>query len=181
MDEASSRARQSLRLPRGRYFRILSGVAFGRGLRLNNPYRLQTELGDDARSFSLTATYLDLSAAIALGAPDGVQHGVTLHGSIALDGIAQEVITPAYLVVYQPAPRWLVSGRAGLPVILEPDANVGFEVAARGGMLLTGSLGVAADVVADLFYGAATLDTGRSAIPVVSVQLGAFYQYEGLP
>src|SRR5689334_12933139 len=42
------------------YQHWLGGVGVGKGLRLNNPYRLPRVLGDDAESLSLTATYLDV-------------------------------------------------------------------------------------------------------------------------
>ena len=38
----------------------LLALAVGRGVRFNNPYRLEEPLGDTAESVSLAATYLDV-------------------------------------------------------------------------------------------------------------------------
>ena len=72
-------------------------------------------------------------------------------------------------------------GRAGLPIVVEPDANLGFEIAGGGACFATASLGVTAELVGDLFFGAATLDQSRTAIPIVSAELGVIYEYEVLP
>jgi hypothetical protein len=156
-------------------------VGVGRGIRFQNPYRLQTELGSDAESLSLTATYLDLSIAGLLAGGPTLFHGVTLHASFALDGITQEVFTPSYLFFKRFDPRWAVLGRAGIPIVLEPDANVGFEVAGGGVYYLTAGVGLTASLVGSLFFGASTLDSARPAIPILSMELGAVYDYEGLP
>lgn len=55
----------------------------------NNPYRLATQLGEDARSVSLTATYADLGLGLAFGPPDGLQHGAAVHASFALAGVSR--------------------------------------------------------------------------------------------
>jgi hypothetical protein len=166
---------------RGTYMRLLAGVGLGRGVRLNNPFRLSTQLGDSSQSLSATANYFDAWLAAAFGEPDGVQHGIAVHGALALDGIAQEVITPGYLAWWQPSIRFGVFGRAGLPIVIEPDANVGYEVAIGGIFWVTAAFGAGAEIVGDLFYGAATPEVGRTVIPVVSLQLGAVYQFEVLP
>lgn len=163
------------------YYRLFGGLALGRGIRFNNPYRLQTELGDGAESLSLTATYADAWAGAALGSPDGFQQGAVLHGSKATDGITQEVLTPGYIALYPIGHRFIVGGRVGLPIVIEPDANVGAEIAALGTFLVTAGIGVSAELIGSLFYGAATLDTPRTAIPIVSFQLGASLDYEVLP
>jgi hypothetical protein len=77
--------------------------------------------------------------------------------------------------------RWLVFGRAALPIVVEPDANVGFEVGVGGLFRVTAALGISAELVGSLFYGAATLDNSRTAIPILSMQLGAVFEYEVLP
>ena len=59
----------------GRYARILFGVAGGRGLRFNNPFRLRTQLGSTEQSLSLTAPYIDTHLAALFGNPFGLQHG----------------------------------------------------------------------------------------------------------
>ena len=89
---------------RGRYAHLFGALEVGRGLRLNNPYRLETVLGDDAESLSLTATYLDVSAGAAFGRADLLQHGAALHASFALHGIPQEVLTPSYVAIARSTP-----------------------------------------------------------------------------
>lgn len=166
---------------RGAYAHFLGTVAYGRGLRFNNPYRLATVLGSSAGSLSLTAPYADLSIAAAFGNPDGFQQGAALHASIALTGVPQEVLTPSYLALYRLSPRFLVTGRAGVPLVLEPDFGAGLELAAGGGYLVTAGLGVTAELVGSLFYGAATEQRSITTIPVVSLELGVLVDYEVLP
>jgi hypothetical protein len=162
-------------------YRLSGGVALGRGIRFNNPYRLQTELGNDAESLSLTATYADVHLGVSFGGTGRFSHGAALHASFALDGVPQEVLTPSYVLLYQAAPRLELVGRAGFPIVVEPDTNVGLEVAAGTVFDLTAALGITASLVGDLFYGAATLDSSKTAIPVVSLELGLRYDYEVLP
>lgn len=176
-------AREGARVPefsRGRYAHLFGALEIGRGLRLNNPYRLETVLGDDAESLSLTATYLDLSAGAAFGPPDALQHGASLHVSFALHGIPQEVLTPSYVAMARLAP-FRLHGRVGTPIVLEPDLNIGGEVAAGGAWFLTAGLGVGVELCASLFYGAATYDRSATAIPIVSFQGGLAIDYEVLP
>jgi len=165
---------------RGAYAHLFGGLELGRGLRLNNPYRLETVLGDDAESLSLTATYLDLSAGAAFGPPDRLQHGAALHASFALHGIPQEVLTPSYVAMMRWTP-FRFHGRIGTPIVLEPDANVGGEIAAGAAWLLSAGLGVGLELCASLFYGAATYDRTVTAIPIVSLQGGLAVDYEILP
>ena len=179
-DEAA-RAPSTPLPPLGGEYRLMAGMGIGRGIRFENPYRLQTELGHDAESLSLTATYLDLSVAALLAGGQRVFHGATVHVSFALDGVSQEVVTPSYLLQVRPTPRWAVLGRAGLPIVVEPDANVGFEVAGGGIYYVTAGLGVSASLVGSLFFAAATLESSRPAIPILSMEVGAVYDYEVLP
>ncbi len=116
-----------------------------------------------------------------LGARGALFHGVVIHGSFALDGIAQEVVTPSYLLLVRPDGRWGILGRAGIPIVIEPDANAGFEVSGGGVLYLTAGIGITASLVGSLFFGAATLDSSRPAIPILSLELGALYDYEALP
>jgi hypothetical protein len=179
--DAAGRAPSTPLPPLGGEYRLMVGVGLGRGIRFDNPYRLQTELGNDAQSLSLTATYLDASVAALFAGGQRVFHGVTVHGSFALDGITQEVITPSYLLLVHPVPRWALLGRAGVPIVVEPDANVGFELAGGGVFYLTAGLGITASLVGSLFFSAATLDASRPAIPILSMEIGVLYDYEVLP
>lgn len=165
----------------GTFMHMFGGLAVGRGLRFNNPYRLATPLGDDAESLSLTATYADAWLSATFGDPHGLEHGGSVHFSVALEGVPQEVLTPSYVVLSRLGPRILGYGRAGLPLVLGPDANIGYELALGGAYLVTAGLGLNAELVGDLFYGAATQERAASAIPILSLQLGVLVDYEVLP
>jgi hypothetical protein len=168
-------------IPLGPTYHLFSGIAVGRGLRFDNPYRLPTELGSDAQSLSLTANYLDLSFGATVGNGRALSHGMVLHGSFALDGVPQEVVTPSYLLWWRIVPRFATTFRAGIPIVVEPDFNAGFEAAAQGIFWITSAIGVTVSTVGSLFYGAATLDTPRTAIPILSLEAGAIYDFEVLP
>lgn len=161
--------------------RLLASAGVGTGLRFNNPYRLRTELGADERSVSLTAGYVDLGAAYALGPPDGLQHGVALRCSIALAGVAQQALTPSYLLAYRGEHRFLAFGRLGPSLLLTPDPNVGAEVGAGFAWFLTAGLGLTAELVFDLYAGAGTRQVSAAAYPILSGQLGLLVDYEVLP
>jgi A/G-specific adenine glycosylase len=165
----------------GGYARLLATAALGRGLRFNNPYRLRTQLGDSAESVSLTAPYLDLGGAVAFGAPLGLQHGATLRLSIALEGVAQQSIGASYLALYRADLPLMAWGRAGPALLTEPDVNVGGELGVGGAVFVTGALGFGAEIVGNLFYGAATEDARFTVIPILSGQLGVVVDYEVLP
>ncbi len=166
---------------RGLYLHIMGAVSLGDGLRFNNPYRLSKVLGKTAESLSLTAPYLDLSVAGLLGRPDGLQHGLQVHLSSAVQGISQSVLTPSYIALVRLPPRWLVYGRAGVPVVLDPDATLGLELAAGGAWMASAGLGLTAELVGSVYYGAATEQTPVTTIPVLSLQVGALVDYEVLP
>jgi hypothetical protein len=163
------------------YQHWLGGLYVGRGLRFNNPYRLRRVLGDDASSLSLSATYLDLHVGRTFSAPNGFEHGVAVHFSIATDGIRQEVLTPSYLLVRRLTPRVLSYARAGFPIVLEPDAAVGLEAGLGSAYFFTANLGIGVELDLSLFYGAATIERAVTAIPVASLALGVFFDWEHLP
>jgi len=166
---------------RGEYVHTFGFVGVGRGLRFNNPYRLETVLGDDAESLSLSATYLDLAVGATLGDAHALQHGAVAHLSIATDGITQEVLSLSYVLLHPFGARFLATARGGVPIILEPDLNAGFELAVGGAVLLSAAFGIGAELVGNLFYGAATLDRSVTVIPMLSLQVGVWVDYEVLP
>lgn len=166
---------------RGRYVHLFGTAAVGRGLRLNNPYRLETVLGRDAESLSLSAWYADVGLGATLGDPEGWQHGVVVRESHALDGVPQDVVTPGYTLLRRFRPRYQAFARAGVPVVVRPDLSWGLEAAIGGVWLVTAALGCTAEVVGSVFYGAATWDRAATAIPIVSLQLGAWLDAELLP
>lgn len=167
--------------PPGRYVRFLFSAASGVGFRFNNPYRLSTELGDDASSVSLTAPFIDFAASVLGGPPSFVQHGGSLHVGSSLTGPGQPYLTPSYILAYRASLPILVYGRIGTPIVLAPDPNIGAEVAASLSYFFTAGIGVTTEIGFDLFYGAATLDEQYTAIPVLFAQLGVVADYELLP
>lgn len=167
--------------PPSGYFRMVGTLAFGRGLRFNNPYRLQTQLGAEPESVSLTATYIDLGAAVSFGKPNGIQHGGALHLSAALTGVSQAVLTPSYFAAYRGPYRVMANARFGPAFILSPDAGAGFELAAAGGFFVTAKIAVYAELVGNIFYGAGTTEVRYGVYPILSGQLGLMIDHEVLP
>jgi hypothetical protein len=151
-------------------------LSLGKGVHFNNPYRLGST---DAVGF--TATYVDLGLGVVFGPPNGLQHGGRLGLSLATDGVAQEVLDFSYVALLPVGEHALLRGRAGVPVVLNPDSTVGLELGVGAAWLFTGGLGVTADLVGNLFYGAATQDRETTTIPVLALQIGAFFDHEVLP
>jgi hypothetical protein len=182
-ESATRRAEERVQQERSRimasnYVHWFGSLALGRGLRFNNPYRLERVLGDDAESMSLSALYADVAAGLAQGDPSGLQHGLGVHLSAALTGIRQEVLTPSYRLLFRPQSRWSWTGRFGLPLVLEPDVTAGFEVGVGAVCRFLAGLGIYAELIGSIFYGAATLDHDRTTIPMLSSQIGIWIDYE---
>jgi hypothetical protein len=172
----------ALKRPPPATFHVMASVFFGDGFRFNNPYRLRTQLGESAKTVSVTAPYVDLGVALAIGSAFGIQHGAALNLSVGLAGVAQSALAPSYIGVYRgDSARWMGFGRIGPAILLSPDANVGLEIGAGGAAFVTAKLAVTAEVVGDLFYGAATRETGFPAYPILSLQLGLLFDHEVLP
>ena len=163
------------------YVHVLSTASIGDSLRFNNPFRLSNQLGDSGESLSRTPVYGNIGLGLALGDPNGLQHGAALQWNRSLAGLPQHVVTPSYLLMVDGWRPWLVFGRAGLPVVLNPDPNVGGELAIGGAYLLTAGLGLQAELIGNVFYGAATWDKKITTIPMLSVQAGIIVDYEVLP
>jgi hypothetical protein len=104
-----------------------------------------------------------------------------LHFSIALDGVTQEVLSPSYLLLHSLLPDLSAYGRVGVPLVLEPDLGGGVELATGAVWFVTAGMGVTAELVGSLFFGAATWERDPSVIPIASLQLGAWFEYEVLP
>lgn len=163
------------------YKQIFATVMGGTGLRFNNPYRLSTPLGDNAESVSRAPAFLDLGLAMTLlGDPLGLQHGPSLRTTFAIEGQAQAVFTPSYMLWRRKGPLALF-GRGGVPIVLSPDLTWGLEGAVGGAFFFLGGIGVAAEIVGDLFYGTGTTDVGVATYPMLSGQLGLIGTYEVLP
>jgi hypothetical protein len=160
----------------GTYLHTFGELSLGKGVHTNNPYRLGSN-----NAFGFTATYLDLGLGLALGPPSGLQHGGQISLSLALDGIAQEVLGFSYVALLPVGEHAILRGRAGLPIVLNPDSAVGFELGLGAAWLFTGGLGANAELVGSLFYGAATLDRSTTTIPVIALQVGMWFDHEVLP
>jgi hypothetical protein len=181
LDEEELEAYRKLITEPGIYTRALFSASAGRGLRFNNPYRLRTQLGDSAESVSATAPYLALSGAAAFGAPDGIQHGVFLQASFALEGVSQPALSLSYVALYRAGLPVMGYGRLGPVLLTAPDPNLGAELALGFAGFFTGALGATAEVVGDLFYGAGTYDAVYTVVPVLSFQAGLIADFEVLP
>ena len=160
---------------------VYAGVGAGRGLRLNNPFRLHTVLGTSSRGPSLTATYLDLFLGGDLVGPRALRHGPVVHHASALEGISQQVLTPGYRVAWVPRRRLRAFLRLGVPLVLTPDSSAGWEVGLGASVFLTGAIALQLEGVGSAYYGAATPETGVSVVPVAALQLGVLVDYEVLP
>jgi hypothetical protein len=159
---------------------VVATAYVGDGLRFNNPYRLATVLGSNAQSLSRTAGYADVGGAVFAGSPSRLAHGLALRVSVALEGVPQSVLTPSYLVLHRTG-AWGAYARAGLPVVMSPDATWGVEAAAGGLWFARAGLGVAAELVGDVFYGAGTREVAKPAYPVLSAQAGLWISWEAFP
>lgn len=162
------------------YLRLFATGMVGDGLRFNNPYRLATPLGGDAESVSRTAAYGDVGLGLAFGRAEGLQHAGALRTTFAVEGIRQVMMTPSYLLWR----RWgavAAYGRVGLPIVLNPNPNVGAELAAGGVFFVRGGIGLVGELVGDMFYGAGTREVSRPAYPLLGAQLGVQIDLEVLP
>jgi hypothetical protein len=163
------------------YWHSFGSLALGDGLRFNNPYRLATPLGKSPESLSLTAAYFDLGLGAVRGPPDGLGHGAVVHLSVAAQGIPQEVLSFSYIGLERVGNgRTILFGRFGIPIILQPDLSGGLETAFGAAFMISAGIGVQSELVGSLYYGAGTLDRSVTTIPVVSGELGVFFDYEVL-
>ncbi len=160
---------------------LLASLELGRGVRFNNPYRLATELGSDARSVSLIAPYGDLGLGFAYGPPDGLQHGASVHLSFSMAGVQGTALAVGYQAMYRGPRSFLAYGRLGPIASLSPDLDLGGEVGGGFGWFLTGHLAVATELIFDVWWGAGTHHVAVATYPVLAGQLGLLYDYELLP
>jgi hypothetical protein len=180
---AIARAAEESHAPLGRkggWFDLFATAFVGDGLRFNNPYRLATVLGSQAQSLSRTAAYTDLGAAVLLGDPAFLAHGLVLRASLSLEGVPQAVFAPSYMVLHRAGP-WALYGRAGVPIVLTPDTTFGVEGGAGGVWFARAGIGLAAELVGDVFYGAGTREVATPAYPVLSAQAGLWLSWEVMP
>jgi hypothetical protein len=150
----------------------LAALSVGRGLRFNNPYRLSKPLGNTAESVSLSATYLDAGIGVLFPAAARLEHGGALDALVALDGIAQFGLTPSYLVRFAVTRRLGLHARIGIPIVVAPDAALGLEAAVGPQLPIAYGLGLTAELVGSVFFGAATEQKSVTTIPMLALQLG---------
>ena len=155
-------------------------LSFGRGVRFNNPYRLDTPLGDTAESVSLAATYLDLGGALLFG-PRDFRQGVSLGGAVALQGIGQLVLTPSYVALFGLDEELAIRGRAGIPIVVAPDSSAGLEAAVGASYAVAYGLGAVAELVGSVYFGAATDERSITTIPMLSLQVGICFDHQVVP
>jgi len=159
---------------------VHAAAFYGDGLRFNDPFRLATVLGSSAEEVSRTASYVDLAASITLGDPRKFQPGFSLHVSLALEGVQQTVVTPSF-VLYRRFRDVAAYARAGTPIIATPETAWGIEGALGGIWFVRGGIGLVAEIVGDLFYGAGTREVSAAAYPVLSGQIGVTIAWEVIP
>jgi hypothetical protein len=162
------------------YMQLFATGFVGEGFRFNNPYRLATPLGSSAESVSLTAPYVDLGLGMTFGGARSFSHGLAFRMSFATSGVKQAVLTPSYLL-YRRWTRAAAYARVGAAIVASPDATWGGELGAGGIVYVRGGIGLAAEVVGDVFYGAGTREVAVATYPVLSGQLGVVIAYEVFP
>ena len=159
---------------------VHAAAFFGDGLRFNDPFRLATVLGSSAEEVSRTSSYVDLAASITLGDPRKFQPGFSLHVSLALEGVQQTTVAPTF-VVYRRFRDLAAYARAGFSIVATPETTWGMEGALGGIWFVRGGIGLVAEIVGDLFYGAGTREVSAAAYPVLSGQIGLTVAWEVIP
>jgi hypothetical protein len=175
---AADRVKPDDKLPG--YMQLFATSFVGEGFRFNNPYRLATPLGSSAESVSLTAPYVDIGLGMTFGGARSFSHGLALRTSFATSGVRQAVLTPSYLL-YRRWTRAAAYGRVGAAIVASPDTTWGGELGAGGIVYVRGGIGLAAEIVGDVFYGAGTREVAVATYPVLSGQLGVVIAYEVFP
>jgi hypothetical protein len=175
---AEGETRQDARKPG--WADVYATAFVGDGLRFDNPYRLSTVLGSQAQSLSRTAAYADVGVALSFGDPAAIAHGLAIRVSTALEGVSQTVLTPGYQLLHRWGP-WGSYARLGLPLVLGPDTTWGLEGGVGGIWFARAGIGLAAEIVGDVFYGAGTREVGTATYPVLSAQGGLFLSWEAMP
>ncbi|CAN5686712.1 hypothetical protein BH09MYX1_BH09MYX1_26480 [soil metagenome] len=178
--EAGAEERPTLDKAHRPPFAIQVTALFGDGVRFNNPYRLSTVLGSDAESVSRTASYVDFGAALLFGDPRGFLQGIAVRTSVAVEGIAQTVLTPSYQLFrrFGVTAAW---ARVGTPIILSQVPTWGLEGALGGALFIRAGIGITAELVFDAMFGVGTRESRITTYPIASAQLGFVFHYEVLP
>ncbi len=162
------------------YMRAFATLGSGIGIRFNNPYRLSRPIGDSAEGPSTTSPWLSLGLGATFGDPFGLQHGAVLRWDRTLSGVRQNVITPSYIALRRFV-HFELHGRIGLPLILDPDPNLGTEVALGAAYFPRAGLGIGLETIGNLFFGAATPENKHPVYPMLSGQVSLIVEWEKLP
>lgn len=163
------------------YLRSQIDAGVGKGLRFNNPFRLQTQLGSNAESLSLSAAYLDLRGVVLFGDPFGWHYGAAASVALAVQGVPQQVVTPAFTTGLPLSEAFWLNGFLGCPLVLGPDFNAGVEFGLEVSYWPRAGWGIYTGLAWDQFWGAATDESTAAAIPILAAQAGLSLQYELLP
>jgi len=148
------------------------------------PLRLTTN--DTFDQSALAPVFTDALAGYVFAGSGGLRHGAGLGLSLSLteDGgftepvlrYEQFVITPSYLLALPFDPAWFALAHAGIPIVLTGGTTAGIEAAFAIGYRLLAGFGVFAEAGIDVFMG-----TASTVHPIVSIEGGAFLDYEVLP
>lgn len=163
------------------YLRSQVDAGMGKGVRFNNPFRLQTQLGSNAESLSLSAAYLDLRGVVLFGDPFGWHYGAAASVALAVQGVPQQVVTPAFTTGLPLSEAFWLNGFLGCPLVLGPDFNAGVELGVEVSYWPRAGWGLYTGLAWDQFWGAATDESTAASIPMLAVQAGLSLQYELLP
>jgi len=112
--------------------------------------------------------------------PRKFQPGFSLHVSLALEGVQQTAVAPTF-VVYRRFRDLGAYARAGFSIVATPETTWGMEGALGGIWFVRGGIGLVAEIVGDLFYGAGTREVSAAAYPVLSGQIGLTVAWEVIP
>lgn len=163
------------------YVQLFADVGAGKALRFNNPFRLQTQLGESAQSLSATATTLELKLGAVVGDPFGWHHGLSIAVAVAVEGVPQQVVSPAYQFAVPLGTQLWWRGHVGPAIVTQPDTNVGLEAGLQLLGLVRAGIAPYLGVVYAQYWGAATDQTQASVIPILGAQAGVSVIYEVLP
>lgn len=163
------------------YVHTFVDVGAGKALRFNNPFRLQTQLGDSPESLSATATTLDLKLGAVVGDPFSWHHGLSVSIAIAVEGVPQQVITPAYQFAVPLGTYVWWRGHLGPAIVTQPSGNVGLEAGTQLLGMIRAGIAPYLGLVYAQYWGAATDRTQATVIPLLGAQLGVSVMYEVLP
>lgn len=156
-------------------------LGVGRGLRFNNPFRLQNQLGSDARSLSATATTLDARLGALVGDPLGWHYGVGVGLAASVQGVPQQVITPALELAHPVSSHFWARGHLGPGIVTQPDPNVGLEAGLQLVGLIRAGIGAFVALGYAHYWGAQTDESSATSIPILFGQAGLTLRYEVLP